>query len=447
MTECKNIKTVPKEWFGKIPSNWTSQRIKTLFDMRDERSYLPLSEVNLISLYTSTGVHQHSDIEHTTGNKARNADGYKIVAKDDIVVNILLCWMGAIGRSDYNGVTSPAYDIYIPKCGVNSKYYHYLFRTSLFSQQCYKAGKGIMSMRWRTYSPQFRNIVVPVPPLSEQDHIVRFLDWKISSINKLINIKKKEVEGLRHISQKKVDLTFSHNSNNATDSEWIVRPLKYFVTSNDESLTNSTPDDYEFDYIDISSVGFGFLKQSPVHYIFANAPSRARRKVQVGDTIISTVRTYLRSLTYIDEVLQDCIVSTGFSVLRPKSFVYPQILNYALSSNCFIDEVMKNSIGVSYPSINDSTLLRIKIALPFSLDKQKQIVQQLNQDLSMINNLISTFQNDIQSLHELRDKLISDVVTGKIDVCNVEIPDYEYIEEENDIADDIEDNEELTEEE
>jgi type I restriction enzyme S subunit len=79
--------------------------------------------------------------------------------------------MGAIGRSDYNGVTSPAYDIYTPKAGVNSKYYHYLFRTPLFSQQCYKVGKGIMSMRWRTYSPQFRNIVVPVPPLEERFHL------------------------------------------------------------------------------------------------------------------------------------------------------------------------------------------------------------------------------------------------------------------------------------
>ena len=82
--------------------------------MRKERNFSPLEEVNLISLYTDLGVVQHSELEKTTGNKASNADGYKTVYRDDIVVNIILCWMGAIGRSEYNGVTSPAYDIYIP---------------------------------------------------------------------------------------------------------------------------------------------------------------------------------------------------------------------------------------------------------------------------------------------------------------------------------------------
>ena len=118
--------TKSPEWFGRLPSNWTTQRIKALFDLRDERSYLPLNEVNLISLYSGLGVRQHTDIEHATGNKARNADGYKIVAQNDIIVNILLCWMGAIGRSAYDGVTSPAYDVYKPKENVNSQYYHYL---------------------------------------------------------------------------------------------------------------------------------------------------------------------------------------------------------------------------------------------------------------------------------------------------------------------------------
>lgn len=97
-------------WFGETPPSWDIKRIKALFSLRDERNYLPLSEVNLISLYTSIGVVQHSDLTHTTGNRAQNADGYKIVKPDDIIVNILLCWMGAIGHCAYDGVTSPAYD-------------------------------------------------------------------------------------------------------------------------------------------------------------------------------------------------------------------------------------------------------------------------------------------------------------------------------------------------
>lgn len=174
------------EWIGEIPEDWKVQRIKTIFSLRDEKNYLPLSEVNLISLYTDKGVVQHSDLETTTGNKASNADGYKIVCENDIVVNIILCWMGAIGRSAYNGVTSPAYDVYKPSKNIDCRFYHHYFRTTGFNGDCYKRGRGIMAMRWRTYSDQFRDIKVVVPPLAEQKEIINYLDTKCAEIDKLI---------------------------------------------------------------------------------------------------------------------------------------------------------------------------------------------------------------------------------------------------------------------
>lgn len=174
------------EWIGDIPAEWDVVRIKNLFDYRNERNFKPLEEVNLISLYTDKGVVQHCDLDETTGNKASNADGYKLVYENDIVVNIILCWMGAIGRSAYFGVTSPAYDVYSPKQKTNSKFYHYLFRTNGFSGDCYKVGRGIMAMRWRTYSDQFRAIKVVSPPQSEQEEIVEYLDEKCEGIDDLI---------------------------------------------------------------------------------------------------------------------------------------------------------------------------------------------------------------------------------------------------------------------
>ena len=174
------------EWIGEIPADWDVVRIKTLFDYRNERNEKPLEEVNLISLYTDLGVVQHCDLESTTGNKATNADGYKLVYENDIVVNIILCWMGAIGRSAYTGVTSPAYDVYSPKEGTNSKFYHHLFRTQGFSGDCYKVGRGIMAMRWRTYSDQFRTIKVVAPPKEEQEEIIEYLDQKCAEIDTLI---------------------------------------------------------------------------------------------------------------------------------------------------------------------------------------------------------------------------------------------------------------------
>jgi type I restriction enzyme S subunit len=148
------------------------------------------------------GVVQNKDVEYASGNHARTADGYKKVYEDDIIVNIILCWMGAIGRCAYNGVTSPAYDVYKPRVGVSSRYYHYLFRTSAFSGECYKAGKGIMAMRWRTYSSQFRNIVVPFPAFVEQEEIADYLDERCKKIDLSIANKKLQIEKFHELKSR-----------------------------------------------------------------------------------------------------------------------------------------------------------------------------------------------------------------------------------------------------
>lgn len=185
------------EWIGEIPAHWEVTRIKNLFELRNERNdEADLSKVNLISLYTDLGVVQHSDIVETTGNRAITAEGYKFVYKNDIVVNIILCWMGAVGMSRYDGVTSPAYDIYRPLADTNSEYYHYLFRTNRFNGECYRYGRGIMMMRWRTYSTEFRAINIPCPPAKEQKQIVAYLKEKCTQIDQLIAIKQAKIEKL-----------------------------------------------------------------------------------------------------------------------------------------------------------------------------------------------------------------------------------------------------------
>lgn len=185
------------EWIGKIPEGWEVVRIKNCYKLRDEKSYEDISKVNLISLYTDLGVVQNKDIIYKTGNKAVSAEGYKKVYKDDIVVNIILCWMGAIGMSEYYGVTSPAYDVYSPLDGIYSKYYHYLFRTKEFNGQCYKYGRGIMMMRWRTYSSEFLAIPINKPPYIEQQQIADYLDKKCAEIDDLIKLKEQKIEKLK----------------------------------------------------------------------------------------------------------------------------------------------------------------------------------------------------------------------------------------------------------
>ncbi len=178
-----------------LPRHWQVMQIRYLFSLREERNYKELNEVRLLSLYTDLGVFPHGEQEER-GNKAVTADGYKIVHEDDIIVNIILAWMGAIGRSAYDGVTSPAYDIYKPYDRVCSRFFHYLFRTKAFSGECYKYGRGIMAMRWRTYSNEFKSIRIPVPPYDEQIRIADYLDMKGTIIDKTIHDREKAIEKL-----------------------------------------------------------------------------------------------------------------------------------------------------------------------------------------------------------------------------------------------------------
>ena len=179
-----------------IPVHWGISQNRYLFLLRDEKNYKPLEEVRLLSLYTDLGVFPHGEQEER-GNKAVKAEGYKVVYENDIVVNIILAWMGAIGRSAYDGVTSPAYDIYKPNENVCSRYYHYLYRTKPFSAECYKYGRGIMAMRWRTYSSEFKSIKVPVPPYIEQCQIADYLDSKCEMLDKTIADRNKAIEKLQ----------------------------------------------------------------------------------------------------------------------------------------------------------------------------------------------------------------------------------------------------------
>lgn len=447
MISYEKYKASSCDWIDSIPSHWDTHRVKMLFSLRDERNYKPLNEVNLISLYTSLGVRQHKDIEHTTGNKARNADGYKIVHPDDMVVNILLCWMGAIGRSDYYGVTSPAYDIYKPKTkSVNTKYYNYLMRTPMFAQQCYRAGKGIMAMRWRTYSPQFSNIVVPVPSRDEQDQIVRFLDWKVSGINKLIGIRKKQIAELEEL--KKAVISRAVTKGIVPDvemkdsgvkwlgdipSKWDIVKLKKIVTLSESKVNNSN-----LPYVGMENVNSWTGKYNLNEQIVSESICPTFIK---GNILFGKLRPYLAKAFIADF---DGICSGEFLVFKDIMCNSSFLLYYLLSEK-FIDNINSSTYGAKMPRASWDYIGIQLVPMP-STNVQEEIVAYLDKKCTGLDNIIFMRKKQINELTELKVRLISDVVTGKIDVRGVEIPEYEYVDDDMTDTDEENESEELTEE-
>ena len=162
-------------WLGEIPAHWDMRRMKYLFRLVADRA--PENNgYELLSLYTDIGVKPRRELEER-GNKATTTDEYWMVRSGDLIVNKLLAWMGAFGVSDYDGVTSPAYDILRPRESVQSVFYHHLFRCGVAATEIRARSYGIMDMRLRLYFDRLGDMRVPVPPFLEQhaivDHIAR----------------------------------------------------------------------------------------------------------------------------------------------------------------------------------------------------------------------------------------------------------------------------------
>lgn len=196
-------------------------------------------------------------------------------------------------------------------------------------------------------------------------------------------------------------------------SSWKVYKVKQIADSNNDVLPENYEEEQEIDYIEIGSVTYEHGVRTTEKMKFGNAPSRARRIVHNGDTIISTVRTYLKAIAYINDSLADKIVSTGFSVVTPHKDVVAKFLYYALSTHSFISNVEAHSVGISYPAINNTNLMDLKIVLPMQRE-QIQIASYLDAKCSKIDEIIEKQQAIIEKLKEYKLSIITEVVTSGI---------------------------------
>ncbi len=194
-------------------------------------------------------------------------------------------------------------------------------------------------------------------------------------------------------------------------NQWQFRRLKNVCSVNKDVLTEKTPHDYLIEYIDIGNTNENgeFIEVQEIE--FSEAPSRARRKVEHGDTIISTVRTYLRAIAFIENPKENLIVSTGFAMLNAnKNILLPKFLFYQVLCDSFIQRVIANSEGVSYPAISSTKLADLKLLIP-SIKEQLTIANYLDEQTQKIDRLIANKKAQSEKLKELRQIEINNAVT------------------------------------
>ena len=181
-------------WIGMIPEHWEVKKIRTCFKERREK----VSDKDYEALSVSKiGVTPQLD----SAVKTDNGDNRKKVCKGDFVVNSRSDRKGSCGFSEYDGSVS-LINIVLTPFNVFGRYYHYLFRSNDYIEEFYRQGRGIVADLWTTRYSEMKNIYIPVPPLSEQQAIVAYINEKLSKIDRCLADLQTEIDYLKEFKQR-----------------------------------------------------------------------------------------------------------------------------------------------------------------------------------------------------------------------------------------------------
>jgi len=331
---------------------------------------------------------------------------YKLVEPGDIIMNPLGKPHGSIGMSAKRGITSPAYWVLrLDPTENDSRFFHYLLRSEFLIREYVRLSKNLPPNQFDLQWDQFREIELPIPPIEEQRRIADYLGGEIKRIDSLIDAKNKQIMlYMSALDSKKNQIVWEDNN------ERLI-PLGYLVRCNQRSLGNETDPDFRFAYCDVGSVNFRTgISVEIESFSFAEAPSRARRLAQAGDVVFSMVRPYLRAVAKVPKFERQLVFSTAFAVLEPVE-ISADYLFEVLTTTKFLSETESWSTGMSYPAINQETLLKIKVPYLDSGMQHKKI-SDLSEQLASTIQLIEKVEQSIRALAEYKTAVIAAAVSG-----------------------------------
>jgi type I restriction enzyme S subunit len=439
-------------WLEEIPSHWTMMRNKNVLIEKKEVVGSSANNYLLLSL-TLNGVIAR-DMINAKGKFPKDFNTYKVVEPG----NLIFCLFDidetprTVGLSPLNGMITGAYDVFQP-VNINGKYLYYYY----LSIDNVKGLKPLYTGLRKVINIQtFLGTKLPVPPKEEQNQIVRFLDWKLSKINKLIRAKKKQIALLIEHRKATIDNVIMYGINPHANrkesgviwlgeipSHWSVMKLKRICRIN-ASITSQLEKYSLEDYV-------VFL---PMENISSDGKidcceKRKLKDVRNGFSSFAKNDVIVAKITPCFENGKGACLDTletniGFGtteliVLRANEKVLPRYLYMITQLQQFRIEganVMTGSAGQK--RVPSSFISNFELGIP-SIAEQSEILEYLDNRLAKFDKLYETLNREIELLTEYRIRLISDVVTGKVDVRDIEIPEYEGDSDET-IDGEIDDN-------
>ena len=263
--------------------------------------------------------------------------------------------------------------------------------------------------RMKLNQSSLKKIQVPLPPLNEQKRIVS----KIEELFSRIDSAKQSLEYAKlQLEQYRQSLLKSAFEGKHTE-KWESVKLESIT----EKILNTNPKDnpdHKFKYCDIASIdNTNHIIVNPKNFLGKDAPSRARQIIHQEDVIFSTVRTYLHNFAIVPSELNNQLCSTGFCVLRGDDSIITKLIFYLVQTIQFESYLNPLQRGTSYPAVRNNDILNYTFLLP-PLDEQEQIVSQIEQGFSLIENTTQIIESSLQNLQTMKMSVLKQAFEGKL---------------------------------
>lgn len=435
MQKYSEYMAVPAPWLGELPSHWDAKKIGALFSERktkvSDKDYQPLSVAKI-------GVVPQLE----TAVKTDAGDNRKLVRAGDFVINSRSDRKGSCGVSQLDGSVSLINIVLTPREQLNGRYVHYLMRSQPFSEEYYRNGRGIVSDLWTTRYSEMKTILLPVPPSKEQDQIVRFLDWKVSTINKLINLKKTQIKLYEEMRSKIISSVVLKGCSmpvpmRYSGSRWLEDIPSHWRCMRGKFLFKEVDvrsTDGQEELLTVSHIT-GITPRSEKNVTMFRAESLiGYKKCKIGQLAANTMWMWQGAIAVSRF---NGVVSPSYNIYEQiKNDYVPEYLDLLLRTKPLVNNYVYLSKGIrkSRLRLYPDQFLTIRFPVP-PIEEQVHIVSEIGKQTEKIATIIIAIQSEISILQELKMRIISDSVTGKIDVRNIEIPNFVFVEDEEIIED------------
>lgn len=405
-------------WLPRIPAHWEERKFKYCFVERSEKNH---PDEEMLCATQSHGVIPQSMYQNRVVVVNKGFEGLKLVKVGDFVIS-LRSFEGGIEYAYYQGIISAAYTILTPVEKQCTEYFKRLFKSQPFIQLLQTCVTGIREGQNINY-PLLGRKQIPIPPLVEQEKIVRFLEKKTSKIDALLEEKGEQIQLLNELKESEIANIITRGLNSdvkmksynsliasAYPEHWELKRNKSFM-----SLTGYKVGNNANQYTLLSLTTKGVIVRDI-------ESGKGKFPKEFDDYQVVKKDELVFCLFDIDEtprtvglVNTEGMITGAYTALKVnREYAIPEYIYYYYLCVDNIKALKPYYSGLR-KTVRADKFLQLYMPLP-PIDEQCAIVSYIEDKCNKINSLITELEGEIEYLKEYKQKLIADCVTGQINV-------------------------------